>query len=503
MTKRESSIMDIISAYNNTGSYAAAAKICGCSPNTVKKYVRQRNEGIPSPVRAPRVVDTPEHIGMVEELVTKSEGHIMAKIVYERLQTAGYTKSYRSCCRLVREAKNRFRAGKLRVHRPWVPSPGEWMQFDYGDGPVVDGRKTILFVAWMPWSKARFAMPLVDKKLPSVVEAIDAAFRYFGGVPRYVLTDNERTITVDQVCNLSVRNAKIVEFARWYGTNIQTCKPYDPASKGGVENAVKIAKNDLVPSNVNLRENYSSFADLVAACQAWCNDINSKVNSAGFIPRERLEAEHAHLNPLPVNPFAVLDGPERCVATKSPMISFEGAHYSVPSALMGKKVQVRANRVTATLTITHRASDGSATQVAVHPILPRGEMSINDDHFPANQPTGPLNRKIMATNDVEKQFLAIGDGAHAFIAAAAACGKGHVRERLSHILALAPTWGNDRLNIALQRAAAAERVTLADVESILNTADIAVPEAKPIPRIDDSYAQGTSAWAALNERNAS
>ena len=56
MTKRESSIMDIITAYDKTGSYAAAAKICGCSPNTVKKYVRQRNEGIVSPVRAPLAV---------------------------------------------------------------------------------------------------------------------------------------------------------------------------------------------------------------------------------------------------------------------------------------------------------------------------------------------------------------------------------------------------------------------------------------------------------------
>jgi hypothetical protein len=30
-----------------------------------------------------------------------------------------------------------------------------WLQYDYGDGPVIDGVKTILFVAWLAWSRFR------------------------------------------------------------------------------------------------------------------------------------------------------------------------------------------------------------------------------------------------------------------------------------------------------------------------------------------------------------
>ena len=30
-----------------------------------------------------------------------------------------------------------------------------WLQYDYGDGPVVDGVKTVLFVAWLAWSIAQ------------------------------------------------------------------------------------------------------------------------------------------------------------------------------------------------------------------------------------------------------------------------------------------------------------------------------------------------------------
>ncbi|WP_274607695.1 hypothetical protein [Micrococcus sp. KRD153] len=35
---------------------------------------------------------------------------------------------------------------------------------------------------------------------------------------------------------------------------VLTCQPADPAAKGGVENAVKLAKADLVPKDTNLRD---------------------------------------------------------------------------------------------------------------------------------------------------------------------------------------------------------------------------------------------------------
>jgi hypothetical protein len=37
-----------------------------------------------------------------------------------------------------------------------------------------------------------------------------------------------------------------------YGLTIATCVPYDPASKGGSESSVKIAKADLVPAGASL-----------------------------------------------------------------------------------------------------------------------------------------------------------------------------------------------------------------------------------------------------------
>jgi hypothetical protein len=64
-----------------------------------------------------------------------------------------------------------------------------WMQWDYGDGPVIDGRKVVLFCAWLAWSRYRVVVPLWDKTMPSVVMGLDRAFRYFDGVPTYALTE--------------------------------------------------------------------------------------------------------------------------------------------------------------------------------------------------------------------------------------------------------------------------------------------------------------------------
>ena len=50
---------------------------------------------------------------------------------------------------------------------------------------------------------------------------------------------------------------QMLDFARHYGLTITTCVPAHPASKGGSENAVKIAKADLVPCEANLLPEYA------------------------------------------------------------------------------------------------------------------------------------------------------------------------------------------------------------------------------------------------------
>ncbi len=246
--------MKILSAYDLTKSLRGAAELTGCSHHTVARLVRARDAGQTPGSGASRPKVTDVWLPKIEEWVEASTGRIRADVVHAKLTAMGYTGSERSTRRAVAEVKAAWRAGKRRVHRPWITEPGAWLQYDFGDGPAIDGAKTVLFVAWLAWSRYRIVIALRDRTAPSVFAALDRCFRLIGGAPTYVLTDNEKTVTVSHVAGVPVRNQATVAFARHYGVEVLTCQPADPAAKGGVENAVKLAKADLVPKDTNLRD---------------------------------------------------------------------------------------------------------------------------------------------------------------------------------------------------------------------------------------------------------
>jgi hypothetical protein len=179
-----------LEAFDLTGSYRDAAELAGCSHHTVARYVAARDAGrlTDQPVARPQLID--EFLPKVEEWVHKSRGKIRADKVHEKLLALGFTGSERTTRRAVAKVKRAWRLENTRVHRPWVTEPGLWLQYDFGDGPLIDGAKTVLFCAWLAWSRFRVVLPIRDKTAPSVQAALDVAFRRIGGAPTYVLPEN-------------------------------------------------------------------------------------------------------------------------------------------------------------------------------------------------------------------------------------------------------------------------------------------------------------------------
>jgi hypothetical protein len=165
----------------------------------------------------------------------------------------------------------------------------------------------------------RVVLPLLDKSQRSALAAIDIALRRIGGVPTYLLTDNEKTVTVEHVAGIPVRNPAAVAFARHNGLTVATCLPADPATKGGSGATVRIAKADLVPTTANLLPGYPSFASLDEACGRFCGEVNARPHR------------------VPAAPFTAALGVTRKVDGLS-LVSFEGGRYSVPHQLAGQAV---------------------------------------------------------------------------------------------------------------------------------------------------------------------
>ena len=262
--KSAEEIMEILEAFDLTESYRDAGELAGVSHHTVARYVTARDAGRLSAKPAARAQLIDEFLPKVEEWVERSRGKVRADVVHDKLIALGFTGSERTTRRAVAAVKKSYRLGQTRVHRPWVTEPGLWLQYDFGDGPVIDGVKTVLFCAWLAWSRFRVVLPIRDKTAPSVFAALDVTLRRLGGAPTYVLTDNEKTVTVEHVAGMAVRNPQMVAFARHYGLTVLTCEPADPATKGGSESTVKVAKADLVPKETNLRGEYTDGAQRIS-----------------------------------------------------------------------------------------------------------------------------------------------------------------------------------------------------------------------------------------------
>lgn len=457
--------MEILEAFDLVGTLRGAAELADCDHKTVAHYVAERERAGGEWQRGRRARPrTDEFAAKIAEWVERSRGKIRADRVHERLVAMGYRGSERTTRRAVAEQKRAFRRGHGRRTRPWIPEPGLWMQWDYAEGPEIEGRRTSLFCAWLAWSRYRVVVPLLDRTLPSVVMALDRTLRRFGGAPTYALTDNERTVTTDHVCGIAVRNPKIVAASRHYGLTVATCVPADPQSKGGSEATVRIAKADLVPTEHNLRGAYADFACLEAACEAFCERVNTREHRiTRRAPAEMLAEERARLHPLPELPHTICFGETRRVSWQS-TISVGAAIYSVPSELLDERVWARTDD--RELVVVHADGAEGPREVARHELTTPGRPRISDAHYPP-RPPGALERRPRAQSAQEDAFLEIGAGATQWLTRAAAAGAQRVKRKMAEAVDLAKLHGAEPIDEALRVAADAGRFADGDLASIL------------------------------------
>jgi transposase len=439
--------LDILTAFQELGSYRAAAALCGTTHKTVRRVVERRDDGS-SPERPPRPKATDRFMALISAKVRATDGRISAKRLLPILRPEGYTGSARTLRRAVRDAKAEHRRSR-RVYRPWQPLIGEHLVVDWG---VIDGLHVLCAVlAWSRWRFVRFA---AREDSATTLRLLGECFEALGGVPAVVLTDRMGCLKGGVVANVVVPTPSYLAFARHYGFRPDFCEAADPESKGVVEHLVGYAKRDLVVG-------CGPFADIAsanAAATAWCAEVNARLHTeTQAVPDERLVAERALLRPLPTLRPAIGRVVLRTVDHLR-TVRFGSARYSVPGALTGKRVSVIVDA--GQLVVRH---DGS--EVARHDLVPPGGVSMRDEHYdrPARSPV----RAVRPRTAAERAFLSLGPAAEAFLRAAAADGSTRLPTELGIIADLERAHGRPALIAALERALAFRRFRAADVRSIL------------------------------------
>jgi hypothetical protein len=125
-----------------TRSFPGAGELAGCSHHTVEEAVARREAGLLGrPTDAPG--SDPRRLPRQDRGVGGDQLRpIRADVAHDKLVAVGYEGSERTSQRAVAAVKAAYRAPNRRVYRPWVPEPGMWFQWDFGDGPTIEGRAT-------------------------------------------------------------------------------------------------------------------------------------------------------------------------------------------------------------------------------------------------------------------------------------------------------------------------------------------------------------------------
>ncbi|CDQ43173.1 integrase catalytic subunit [Mycolicibacterium neoaurum] len=465
--------MDIISAYQQLGSYRAAAEECGTTHRTVKKVIDKfeaDQAGIPPPPRAERPHNYDAVADLVAERVKKSHGRISAKRLLPIARTAGYEGSARNFRRLVAGSKALWRSENHSGRRPAVWSPGEYLVIDWAQAAP----GLFLFCAVLAFSRWRFVRFATDQKATTTLALIAEAMAAVGGVPARVLADRMACLKGGVVANVVVPTPDYVRLASHYGFAPDFCHANDPQSKGIVENLCGYAQRDLAVPLLTQAAIDGVTVDVRSAntaATAWCTEVNAAMHSEiCAVPDERLVTEHELLQPLPslrlqVGPASVLRKVDRLSCVR-----YGSARYSVPTRLIGTHVAVVIDHVAVCL-----IEPSTGMIVAEHELTAPGSASILDDHYDGPRPAPDRGPRPRTT--VEKQFCDLGDDAQAFLVGAAAIGNTRLGSELEILLALGAAHGEQALIAALHRAVAFRRFRAADVRSIL-----AAGTGAPVPR---------------------
>ena len=228
--------------------------------------------------------------------------------------------------------------------------PGDAMEVDWaGDTiPVFDpvtGEESAayLFVAVLPCSGYIYAEACDDMKTENWLLCHVHAYNYFGGVTRLLIPDNLKTGVISNTRYDVVLNRSYQELAEHYGTAIVPTRVRRPKDKSHAESSVRFVETWIIAA---LRDQqFFSVQEVNKAAVQKLEELNERPfkQRVGNRKAAYLNEEKAYMLPLPPSSFEPAVWSAAKVGVDY-LISDGRNKYSVPSNLIGKRVDIRITR---------------------------------------------------------------------------------------------------------------------------------------------------------------
>ena len=368
----------------------------------------------------------------------------------------GYSGSYSAVRRMLGTlAASRTPEATVRLQF----GPGEAAQVDFGAGPMLydpareEVRRTWCFVMTLCFSRHQYVEFVWDQTVATWLGCHRRALEWFGAVPERLIIDNPKCAITKACARDPLVQRAYAECAEGYGFKIDPCPPADPAKKGVVERGVGYVKGNFLPT----RE-FRDLADLNAQARRWVlEEAGVRVHgTTREQPLNLFALEKPLLRPLPpITPD--LGTWARARVHRDCHVQFEYGYYSVPFALIGQDLWLRATDGAIAIYQDYR-------QVALHPRgRKRGQRFTVRDHLPPQAQAFFAHDRHWCIAQATK----IGPACAQFIERLLA---DRIVERLraaQSTLRLAERYGAARLEAACARAIAHDSIFYRTVKTIL------------------------------------
>jgi transposase len=258
----------------------------------------------------------------------RDDRKLTAKRIRRLLLPLAGAVSPRTVRRYVATLRRSVTSKEAFVHRS--VAPGTTMEVDFGESWVdIAGTpcKVKYLVATLPFSNAYFAKAYPVERLESLLDGIESAFAYFGGVVERVVLDNTSLAVKDVLAGRDrVQTEAFEAFRGAYPFRAEFCAPAKGWEKGSVETGVKYVRNLVFRPRLAVESWAALNQTVLAELEA---DLPTRHLDDGRTAQEALTLEQQHLRSMPAHLPATCRVVAR-VADKFGHVRVEHITYSVP-----------------------------------------------------------------------------------------------------------------------------------------------------------------------------
>lgn len=261
----------------------------------------------------PRKID--RYRGIIEERLAQFP-ELTATRLFEEIGAAGYTGGYTQLKSYVRSV--RPRPPPEPVVR-FETAPGYQAQVDFAEFSLPWGKRHALLVV-LGYSRLLWLRFYPRQTMETLFRGLEAAFSFFGGVPRELLFDQLAAVITDderEEGGSLIENAEFVRFAHHWDFTIRACRAYRAKTKGKVERPIRYVRQSFFYGRTFLNDE-----DLNAQAERWLARVaNVRIHrTTRERPLERCTRDElATLQPLALRPYRSLVLPAVAAAPTKPL----------------------------------------------------------------------------------------------------------------------------------------------------------------------------------------